>query len=73
MELPEAETTYSYAVMPQTHKYDTVTNITEERPRLNQDIPINTGIYSVAENVKIEGVYSLAKDEIGTYSKLQRK
>ena len=70
MELPEAEATYSYSVMPQTHKYDTVTNITEERPRVNQDIPINTGIYSPAENIEIEGV---AEDEIGTYSKLQRK
>ena len=46
MELPEAEATYSYAVMPQTHKYDTVTNITEERPRVNQDIPINSGIFN---------------------------
>ena len=54
--------------MPQNHKYDVVTNVTEERPRVNQDIPINSGIYSVAENVKIEGVYSLAGDEISTYS-----
>ena len=59
--------------MPQNHKYDVVTNVTEERPRVNQDFPINSGIYSVAENVKIEGVYSLAGDKIVTYSKLQRK
>ena len=59
--------------MPQTHKYDSITNVTEKKPRLNQDIPINTGIYSVAENVQIEGMYSLAKDKIGTYSKLKRK
>ena len=59
--------------MPQAHEYDVITNITEERPRVNQDIHMNSGIYSVAENVKIEGVYSLAEDEIGTYSKLQRK
>ena len=59
--------------MPQTQKNDSVTNVTKERPRVNEDIPINSGIYSVAENVKIEGVYSLAGDEISTYSKLQRK
>ena len=59
--------------MPQTQKNDSVTNVTKERPRVNQDIPINSGIYSVTEDVKIEGVYSLAGDEISTYSKLQRK
>ena len=59
--------------MPQIHKYDTVTNVAEERPRVNQDIPMNSGIYSVAENVKIEQVDSLAGYIFGTYSKLQRK
>ena len=59
IEPPEAEAAYSYAVIPQTqknvmpqnHEYDVVTNVTEERPRVNQDIFINNDIYSVAENV----------------------
>ena len=77
-ELPEAEAQYSYAVLPQTHHNnvnDSVNGTGIEGPSTNQGSTVNNGIYSYAEvnNEKIEGVYSLAEDEIETYSKLQRK
>ena len=77
-ELPEDETQYSYAVLPQTHHdnvYDSLNGTSIEGTATNQGFIVNSGVYFYNEvnNVKIEGVYSLVEDEIKTYSKLQRK
>ena len=74
-ELPDADADYSYAQTHQNIVYESIDGTGIEGPVTNQGSTVNSGIYSYDEvnNVKIEGVYSLAKDEIENYSKLQRK
>ena len=73
-ELPEAEADYSYAQTHQNTVYESV-NTGMEGQVTNQDFTVNSSIYSYdkVNIVKIEGVHSLAQDEIETYSKLRRK